>query len=224
MAIRTGFAEDLPASLIFSFRRVTVREDRTETLAATAYYRARPHLFCLDVSEPVRQFIWYAPKDTLAFYPESRKAIRVEYAKPQTIAEEREFGILASRDKGLSAAGYRMKTIEADGDGAESVWSPPPELAKSVREVRVKTDAEDRIVSMETTGLAGKTIQKVLYSGYNGNRGGFPAEVTTRIFLPDGSVAAETRLSILSAEARPVPERISGFRLPDDVVPEVLAW
>jgi len=216
---------EVPSNLTLSFHRVTLKDGREETLTATAYIRSSPHLFCIDVTEPVKQLVFFSAKNTLIYYPDQKKAMRIDYEKQQDISLETELSYLFRKDKGLELTGYRLDHIDSAKGSTVSVWLPPAPFAKNIRDVRVVTDEADRVLSMTTTGPGGKTIQETAYSGYERGFLSLPTDVRTRVFLPDGSVQIETQLTLLSGNSlRDIPERISAFVVPNDIPLEILKW
>ena len=68
-------------------------------------------------------------------------------------------------------------------------------------------------------------MQETVYSGYERGFLSLPTDVRTRLFLPDGAVQIETRLTLLSGNSsREIPERISAFVVPEEIPLEILKW
>jgi len=216
---------EVPKNLTLSFHRVTVKEGQEETLTATAYIRSSPHLFCIEATEPIKQLVFFSPKNTLIYYPDEKKAMRIDYETQQDISLETELTYLFRKDKGLELSGYRLDHIESTNELTVSIWLPPAPFAKKIRDVRVVTDGSDRVLSMTTTGTGGKTMQETVYSGYEKGFLSLPTEVRTRMFLTDGSVQIETKLTLFSGNSSPaLPERISAFVVPSETPLEILKW
>jgi len=216
---------EVPMNLTLSFHRITVKAGHEEILTATAYIRSSPHLFCIDVTEPVKQLVFFSTKNTLYYYPDQKKAMRIDYEKPQDISLETELTYLFRKDKGLELSGYRLDHIESAQDATISVWLPPAAFDKKIKDVRVVTDSADRVLSMTTIDNAGKAIQKTVYSGYEKGFLSLPTDARTQVFLPDGSVQTDTHLTLLSGNSsRDIPVRISAFVVPSDIPLEILKW
>lgn len=211
-------AETPPPTASWDFSRRQTKESGVDETRGTAYYRASPHLFCVSVESPVRQVIFYDARQTLIYYPDSNRAIRLDYDSDQPMVFESEFLYLLYGDKGLGSLGFTMGAVSKAGQNFSSAWKPPKKSARQIDKATTLMDGSQNVVKIEIFGKKKNVLLVSEYSDYSlasAAAPAYPRRVSTKTFYDDGSALSSVALDIGGATVgSPLPDSIANFSLP----------
>jgi hypothetical protein len=209
-------------SLSGTFSRVSDTQSEKDSVSGVFYFfDSRKTLF--DVRYPIHQVMFIENNIIQIYYPELRKAFRIESANP--VAFPLIPGLLAAirPDYGLSLMGFKLSGQRMSGDTTLSRWFQPAskskagwfELAQYRDRLRYCTyHSPDALnYTMTTFGNYGAPLM-----GYS-----FPTEIRTTA-VSGGSISRETvHLGDLRVNA-PIPTEVTGFAIPSAVKAVKKKW
>lgn len=209
-------------TISLKFERKVVQNDSTETAKGIAYYQAPQKVF-IDVQDPVSQIMLVNGEVMLIYYPVEKKAFRIKAkgAIPMPFIQ----GILSvmKDDYGLTEMGYTLTKHEKKGDTLYTYWDPPEKLKENMGKFILGT-ANGILVYAEARKSKGKATAKSFYSKHIELAGKqFPLEVRSEIV--DGNSRMEESVSYSDVKLNiSLPDRVTGFKLPDSVPVEEVEW
>ena len=218
-------------SASMNFRQLTISKQAAagpdESELRGVLYFAEPDMVAIDLAFPILQKIFISNNGTLIYYPENREALRFPPDSAAVMPLTGQMRTLLSQDRGLSAAGFKLDSLEYDEQGrAVSRWLPPEGDVSGIGEVRLFTSDQGNIVRSETLGQKGRLITTMEYSRFTEVQGyAFPQTVITRQYLPDGQEQVEMQVHYDDVRFNiSLPPNIADFKLPDDVQVQELEW
>ncbi len=210
-------------TISLQFERKVVQNDTTEVVKGIAYYQAPQKVF-IEVQEPVSQIMLVDGEVMLVYYPVEKKAFRITAKGPIPMPFIQ--GILSAMkdDYGLTEMGYTLTKHEKKGDTLYTYWDPPKELKKQMGEFILGTTANGALVYAEARKSKGKATAKSFYSKHIELAGRqFPMEVRSEIV--DGNSHIEEFVSYSDLKLNiSLPDKVTGFELPDSISVKEVEW
>ncbi len=210
-------------TISLKFERKVVQNDATEVVKGIAYYQAPQKVF-IEVQDPVSQIMSVNGGVMLVYYPVEKKAFRITAKGPIPMPFIQ--GILSAMkdDYGLTEMGYTLAKHEKKGDTLYTYWDPPKKLKKHMGKFILGTTANGALVYAEARKSKGKATAKSFYSKHIELAGKqFPMEVRSEIV--DGNSRIEEFVSYSDLKLNiSLPDKVTGFKLPDSIPVKEVEW
>lgn len=209
-------------SLQLEFTQEIVMQQTRQYFEGFVYFQKTPHLFVMHITTPINQYLFLKQDETLMYYPDQKKALRMTNAGKSANDAEIEIISLFEKDKGLSRKGFQLSGIEATGAGIESLWTPLVPASALVKEIRSTSNTDEEIFASKTYGLKGKLLSSTVFGNYRKILYlAYPALSITKNYSPEGKVLGRSTLSIKVTELnKPLPEAVTKFTIPADCAVE----
>ena len=217
-----GQDSDIEFSTLYGhFSRVFSDGSTIDSTEGDFYYLGIQRMF-IEVTYPLHQILTIEDKITTIYYPDHKKAFRLESVNPTILPLIP--GIIAAirPDYGLTDLGFKLLHQELRGDTLFIYWEHP-ELKDKLGTYKI-AEIDDRLILSLYTSPDGKVKSKTTFSNHILLKGiSFPQHIRSQIDSPTGSSYEEVILQKLSIDIK-IPPEIRNFQIPDDVVVERRTW
>lgn len=203
------------------FSRTFAGEQGIDSTSGAFYYLDSNKMY-IQVNYPLHQIMYIEANITTIYYPESKKAFRLESVNPVILPLIP--GLLAAirPDYGLGDLGFELGNQTIKGDTVIASWTHP-KAKKKMGAFKI-AEVNDRLVYTQYQ-LPNKVIRmKTTFSNYENVSGVFfPTEIYAKIFNPDGISFEKVLIEDLELNQK-IPDHIVNFKIPGDVVVENKKW
>jgi hypothetical protein len=171
---------DTVRSLSIDFKRVYSEGTETDSVKGRLYYSSDGYLL-VRTTEPVSQYMRVENNTMLLYYPDSRRAFRIEQSRPVIMPFVQSLLWSFNRKLNLERAGFRFDHTESAGDTSTEYWMAPRQFMKQLREIRVSLTGKKKIERIDTFDADGHELVSTS-CGSHCETGGFliPLSMTTR--------------------------------------------
>jgi len=170
----------------------------------------------LDIRYPLHQIMFIENNVLLIYYPESRKAFRLESASP--VALPLIPGLLSAirPDYGLSLIGFKVVDQKMRGDTLVTYWSNPAAADKLGR--FELSQCGNRLLSSTYFSSDSKTCTRTLFGAYVAPRGGYSFPASIRTIVRTGETVSTENVYLRDLVINgAIPRDALEFKIPDDV-------
>jgi len=203
--------------------REYITSGRREILDGKIYYDAEAKKVIVEVTSPIHQWMFLQKFETLIYYPQERKAFRMQARSDAVLPFFQLFIGCLKEDIGLGDLGYTFSRYEKKDDILISVWIPPIRFSKILGEAVLKLQANKLVEVQYKTPKGdlysrGEFGQHVLFGGYF-----FPLDVSLAQLA--GQQKSLERVTYSNPVFnRPLPPSIREFKIPEDVPVKNVLW
>ncbi len=157
---------EIKDNLIVNFSRLlTNKKPGVDSVKGTIFYQP-PNDILIYVTEPVNQHLKFNDKTLVIYYPDEKKAFRIQARVPFVLPFFQAFISLTNKNLGLAEMGYTLSQSEKRGDTLITRWVPPAKVKKAVGPIIIGM-VNDQVGFMEMQNSKGRTIGRVSYSDYS---------------------------------------------------------
>lgn len=209
------------STLYGRFSRTFERNNNAETIKGEFYYSASGRIM-VEVSSPLHQIMIIEANITTIYYPESKKAFRLESANPVILPLVPGLMAAIRSDYGLAEIGFKLLNQQMHGDTVICLWSHPKERDK-IGDFKI-AQVNDRLAYTFHESPDSLNRSKTMFSNYIAVSGiFFPTDIFSEIHSLTGNSKERVTLSELKMDAE-IPPHITNFRIPEDVIVEKKKW
>lgn len=209
------------STLYGRFSRTFERNNNVETIKGEFYYSASGRIL-VEVSSPLHQIMIIEANITTIYYPESKRAFRLESANPVILPLVPGLMAAIQSDYGLADIGFKLSSQQMRGDTLVCLWSHPKERDK-IGDFKI-AQVNDRLAYTFHESPDSLTRSKTTFSNYIAVGDiFFPTDIFSEIHSPIDNSKERVTLSELEMDVE-IPPHISNFRIPEDVTVEKKKW
>jgi hypothetical protein len=207
---------------VMEFRRDYFAKDRMETTEGTLFYES-PGRVTLLVKEPILQWMVLEGTDIAIYYPNERRAFRIGGKGAMTLPFFELFLSVTRDSYGLPDLGYTMVHHEVRGDTLYSRWDPPKRGAKVLGQFVLGIE-ENRLVYAEVMRTDGTTLTRTRCRNHvQHGATHFPLEIISKTDVDADSTIERVQFFNPEFDVT-LPEEVSDFEIPSDVMIEQIKW
>lgn len=216
------FSELLINNLEVNIRRIVVNKQSADTVKGVIFYQP-PEDILIHITEPVNQYLKFKHKTLLIYYPNEKKAFRIEARIPFLLPFFQAFVEITNKDLGLTEMGYTLSQSEKRGDTLISRWAPPAKVKKTVGPIIIGM-VNDQVGFVEMQNSKGKTIGKISYADYLkiGNVM-LPMKVSAIRYLGKDTTYETVYYSNPQLNVQ-LPDEVINFRIPEGTEIKEVSW
>ncbi|HEC78904.1 MAG TPA: hypothetical protein ENI34_07155 [candidate division WOR-3 bacterium] len=204
------------------FEKYTEDETGSELICGTIYHKI-PHIFFIQVSEPINQIVISQPETLIIYYPEDTLVFKFSTDSSFAVTLLQPFLGALKEDYGLTDLGYQLSRYERRGDTLMTWWRPSGKprtdlnkfflvyISNAVHYVELKRKDGTPIC----TSRYGEHLK---YGDYY-----FPLEIST-VYYEDGDSTIEKIKFFNPGFNIELPETVLNFKPPPGVKIEKIPW
>ncbi|MGB9743072.1 MAG: LolA family protein [bacterium] len=210
------------SNLVVDIERTMRSEHKTESAKGTIFYQP-PDDILIHITEPVNQWLNSKSKTLLIYYPDDKKAFRIQAQFPFTLTFFQAFIGAMKGSLGLTETGFTLHKNERRGDTLVTYWSPPAKAKRALGPVIIGL-VDDRMGFMEMRNNRGKTLVRVSYSQYHKIDGlNLPLEVSAVRYMGKDTTYETVHYRNPRLNIK-LPDEVVNFKIPDGTDVKEVRW
>ena len=180
----------------------------------------------VDIKSPIHQYFIIQDSKTILYYPDEKRGVSISNNSFPVIPFYHALLAFTLEDFGLSEKGYMLDSTSVDSTEKiiTAYWSPQENLLKHSQKtvITIKNNIIIKVESFDNLGAVFSTINFSKFITLQNHL--LPTKITfeeinTRnIFIHEEIIFTEVLIN------EPLPEKIIGFRLPDNVEIKEVEW
>jgi hypothetical protein len=208
-------------SIAVDFIKTSGYNTITDTAQGTIYnFDGR---LIIKVISPLSQYMIIDSLETIVYYPNERKVLIIRRTVRSFIPLFQTFVGFFRNDNPIPVLNFRISESQRKGDSLITRWTPRDKKVKFSGNLEM-IYWRDMPVSTTSYDRKGRIVAQMLYSQdttINGRH--VPLHISSRLIQGKDALIETMSFRSLALDAD-IPPEVRGFKVPDDINPEVVQW
>jgi len=152
-------------TLSVEFKREIKMSNLEEIVEGKLYYQNNPYLTILEIQKPINQIIIVKDSQTLIYYPNENKSIKIKTQNPLTLYFLQSLIENFLENNGLVEKGYMISHYERKNDTLSVYFNPPPNLSHLLGQAKL-VYIQNKLRYLEARNSRNIIINKVFYDNH----------------------------------------------------------